>query len=79
MSSIQQMRNTRNGFGGCYSFRMDKTCSFLKTSVKTWIEQSLIGDMHVETEYQGYRDFGGVEVVLTFWTRKGLFLNSRRH
>src|SRR2546430_4421018 len=28
--------------------------------VQTWIDQSIVGDMSVETEYSGYRDFGGV-------------------
>jgi glyoxylase-like metal-dependent hydrolase (beta-lactamase superfamily II) len=30
------------------------------TRVHTWIDQSIVGDMPVETEYSGYRDFGGV-------------------
>jgi glyoxylase-like metal-dependent hydrolase (beta-lactamase superfamily II) len=29
--------------------------------VQTWIAQSLVGDMLVETEYSGYKNFGGVE------------------
>jgi glyoxylase-like metal-dependent hydrolase (beta-lactamase superfamily II) len=29
--------------------------------VQTWIAQSLVGDMLIETEYRGYRKFGGVE------------------
>ena len=29
--------------------------------VQTWIGQSIVGDMLVETEYSGYRDFGGVQ------------------
>ena len=28
--------------------------------VQTWIDQSIVGDMLVETVYSGYRDFGGV-------------------
>jgi hypothetical protein len=28
--------------------------------VRTWIDQSMIGDMLVETEYGGYKDFNGV-------------------
>jgi glyoxylase-like metal-dependent hydrolase (beta-lactamase superfamily II) len=28
--------------------------------VRTWIDQSIVGDMLVETEYSGYRNFGGV-------------------
>jgi hypothetical protein len=28
--------------------------------VRTWIEQSIIGDMLVETEYSGYKDFNGI-------------------
>jgi glyoxylase-like metal-dependent hydrolase (beta-lactamase superfamily II) len=28
--------------------------------VRTWVEQSIVGDMLVETRYSGYRDFGGV-------------------
>jgi len=28
--------------------------------VRTWTEQSIIGDMLVETDYSGYRNFGGV-------------------
>jgi hypothetical protein len=31
------------------------------TRVQTWIDQSIIGDMLVETEFTGYRDFGGIE------------------
>ena len=30
------------------------------TRVQTWIEQSIIGDMLVETDHSGYKDFGGV-------------------
>jgi hypothetical protein len=29
--------------------------------VQTWIDQSIVGDMLVETTYSGYRDFGGVQ------------------
>src|SRR6266568_2176388 len=29
--------------------------------VWTWISQSIVGDMLVETEYSGYKDFGGVQ------------------
>jgi hypothetical protein len=29
--------------------------------VRTWISQSIVGDMPVETEYRDYRDFGGVQ------------------
>src|SRR5207253_2113155 len=29
--------------------------------VQMWIGQSIVGDMLVETEYSGYRDFGGVQ------------------
>jgi glyoxylase-like metal-dependent hydrolase (beta-lactamase superfamily II) len=28
--------------------------------VQTWIDQSIVGDMLVETTYSGYKDFGGV-------------------
>jgi len=28
--------------------------------VKTWMDQSIVGDMLVETVYSGYKDFGGV-------------------
>lgn len=28
--------------------------------VQTWVEQSIIGDMLVETDYSGYKDFGGI-------------------
>lgn len=28
--------------------------------MRTWLEQSIIGDMLIETDYSGYRDFGGV-------------------
>jgi glyoxylase-like metal-dependent hydrolase (beta-lactamase superfamily II) len=28
--------------------------------IRTWISQSIVGDMLVETEYSAYRDFGGV-------------------
>ena len=28
--------------------------------VQTWIDQSIVGDMLVETTYSGYRNFGGV-------------------
>jgi glyoxylase-like metal-dependent hydrolase (beta-lactamase superfamily II) len=30
-------------------------------SVRTWIDQSIVGDMLVETTYTGYKDFGGVQ------------------
>jgi glyoxylase-like metal-dependent hydrolase (beta-lactamase superfamily II) len=30
------------------------------TKVQTWIDQSIVGDMLVETTYSGYRNFGGV-------------------
>jgi glyoxylase-like metal-dependent hydrolase (beta-lactamase superfamily II) len=30
-------------------------------SVTTWIDQSIVGDMPVETTYTGYKDFGGVQ------------------
>lgn len=30
------------------------------TRVQAWIEQSIVGDMLVETDYSGYKDFGGV-------------------
>jgi glyoxylase-like metal-dependent hydrolase (beta-lactamase superfamily II) len=29
--------------------------------VRTWVDQSIVGDMPVETVYSGYRDFGGVQ------------------
>jgi glyoxylase-like metal-dependent hydrolase (beta-lactamase superfamily II) len=29
--------------------------------VRTWVAQSIVGDMLVEAEYTGYRDFGGVQ------------------
>src|SRR5207249_528414 len=29
--------------------------------VRTWISQSIVGDMLVETEYTGYQDFSGVQ------------------
>jgi hypothetical protein len=29
--------------------------------VQTWIEQSLVGDMLIETQYGDYKDFGGVQ------------------
>src|SRR5207237_1021439 len=31
------------------------------TRVQTWTAQSIIGDMSIETEFGGYRDFGGVQ------------------
>jgi glyoxylase-like metal-dependent hydrolase (beta-lactamase superfamily II) len=30
------------------------------TRVQTWTAQSIVGDLLIETEYSGYRDFGGV-------------------
>jgi glyoxylase-like metal-dependent hydrolase (beta-lactamase superfamily II) len=30
--------------------------------VETWVEHPIFGDMHVETTYSAYRDFGGVKV-----------------
>src|SRR6266536_2315118 len=30
-------------------------------SVQTWIGQSIVGDMLIETEYGAYKDFGGVQ------------------
>jgi glyoxylase-like metal-dependent hydrolase (beta-lactamase superfamily II) len=32
------------------------------TRVETWVDHFLVGDLHVEAEYSGYRDFGGVKV-----------------
>src|SRR5262249_6068912 len=29
--------------------------------VTTWVDQSLVGDMLIETVYSGYRDFGGIQ------------------
>jgi len=29
--------------------------------VRTWIDQSIVGDMLIETTYSGYRDFGGIQ------------------
>src|SRR5205814_2745067 len=29
--------------------------------VRTWISQSVVGDMLVETQYSGYKDFGGIQ------------------
>lgn len=29
--------------------------------VRTWISQSIVGDMLVETQYSGYKDFGGIQ------------------
>jgi hypothetical protein len=28
--------------------------------VQTWVDQSIVGDMLIETTYSGYRNFGGV-------------------
>ena len=30
--------------------------------VETWVEHPVLGDMHVEATYSGYRDFGGLKV-----------------
>jgi glyoxylase-like metal-dependent hydrolase (beta-lactamase superfamily II) len=30
--------------------------------VETWVEHPILGDMHVETAYSDYKDFGGVKV-----------------
>jgi glyoxylase-like metal-dependent hydrolase (beta-lactamase superfamily II) len=30
--------------------------------VETWVEHPVVGDLHVETTYSGYQDFGGLKV-----------------
>ena len=30
--------------------------------VETWVEHPILGDLHVDTSYSGYQDFGGVKV-----------------
>jgi glyoxylase-like metal-dependent hydrolase (beta-lactamase superfamily II) len=30
--------------------------------VETWVEHPVLGDLHVQTTYSGYKDFGGVKV-----------------
>jgi len=41
--------------------------------VETWIDNPVLGDMLSETEYTGYRDFGGVKVPTRIVTKQGGF------
>lgn len=41
--------------------------------VETWVEHDMLGDMHVDTAYSGYRDFGGVKVPATITQKRGGF------
>jgi glyoxylase-like metal-dependent hydrolase (beta-lactamase superfamily II) len=33
--------------------------------VETWVEHAVVGDLHVDTTYSNYKDFGGVKVPTT--------------
>lgn len=41
--------------------------------VQTWVEQSIIGDMLVETEYSAYKDFGGIRFPTRILQKKDGF------
>ena len=39
--------------------------------VETWVEHDMLGDMHVESVYSGYRDFGGLKVPTNMVQERG--------
>jgi glyoxylase-like metal-dependent hydrolase (beta-lactamase superfamily II) len=39
--------------------------------VETWVEHDMLGDMHVESVYSGYRDFGGLKVPTNMVQSRG--------
>ena len=41
--------------------------------VETWVDHDMLGDMHVETSYSDYKDFGGVKVPAKMTQKRGGF------
>lgn len=39
--------------------------------VETWVEHDMLGDMHVESQYSGYRDFGRLKVPTSMVQERG--------
>jgi glyoxylase-like metal-dependent hydrolase (beta-lactamase superfamily II) len=39
--------------------------------VETWVDHPILGDMHVDTRYSDYRDFGGVKVPTRIVQQRG--------
>lgn len=49
------------------------TSENLVDRVETWVEHAILGDLHVDTSYSNYQDFGGVKVPTRIvQTRAGL-------
>src|SRR6185295_16519902 len=47
--------------GGKYKMEGTINAQGQVEKVRTWFDQSIVGDMLVETTYSGYKDFGGVQ------------------
>jgi glyoxylase-like metal-dependent hydrolase (beta-lactamase superfamily II) len=47
--------------GGKYKMEGTLNAKGEVEKVRTWFDQSIVGDMLVETTYSGYKDFGGVD------------------
>jgi len=45
----------------------------LVEKVESWVDNSVLGDMHVEATYGGYRDFGGFKFPTTMVQKQGGF------
>jgi glyoxylase-like metal-dependent hydrolase (beta-lactamase superfamily II) len=43
----------------------------LVEKVETWLDNAVLGDMHVETTYSGYRDFGGIKFPTRIVQKQG--------
>jgi hypothetical protein len=41
--------------------------------VETWVEHPVMGDLHVDTTYSNYQDFGGVKVPTRIVQKQGEF------
>jgi len=41
--------------------------------VETWVEHDMLGDMHVDTSYSDYKDFGGVKAPAKISQKRGGF------
>ena len=66
MANNATTRNARGGTevsftaGGKYKMTGIINAQGQVEKVQTWIDQSIVGDMLVETTYTGYKDFGGI-------------------
>jgi glyoxylase-like metal-dependent hydrolase (beta-lactamase superfamily II) len=66
MANNATTRSARGGtevsftVGGKYKMTGHINAQGQVEKVQTWIDQSIVGDMLVETTYSGYKDFGGV-------------------